>query len=73
MLEASLILASAPLAQVGLKFADRHGFWGALFLAGFSEVTKSRHQSRIPLCLSDLDAPIFRQPTIVQESLHPFR
>ena len=54
------------------RFADRHGFWGGAVFAGFHKAPRSRCRSRNSLWPSKLSAPIFRQPTSVQQSLLPF-
>ena len=55
-----------------LEFSDRHGFWGGAVFAGFHKAPRFRCRSRNSLWPSKLSAPIFRQPTSVQQSLLPF-
>jgi len=63
-----------PLAWIPMqkKKPDRHGFWGDAVFAGFHEAPRFRCRSRNSLWPSKLSAPIFRQPTSVQQSLLPF-
>ena len=66
----------SPLRQLIVpldeQFADRHGFWGGAVFAGFHKAPRFRRRSRNSLWPSKLSAPIFRQPTSVQQSLLPF-
>ncbi len=68
----SLLMGTRARHGGGRKKPDRHGFWGGAVFAGFHEAPRFRCRSRNSLWPSKLSAPIFRQPTFVQQSLLPF-
>src|SRR5271157_2681301 len=65
----SLSLLVEQRARNSLTVTD---FGGVAVFAGFHKAPRFRCRSRNPLWPSKLSAPIFRQPTSVQQSLLPF-
>ena len=61
-----------PKISDGQEFLTVTDFGGGAVFTGFHKAPRFRCRSRNSLWPSKLSAPIFRQPTSVQQSLLPF-